>query len=191
MGSDRLLTITDLRAGWQRPVLGPLSLALERGEVVGLWGANGSGKSTLLAAVADGARIFAGGIERAPGLTLAVQPQAPVRLPRLPVTGRELLRAAGADAHGLPDGLAAALGRRIDRLSGGQYQLLCVWAALRGGADLVLLDEPTNNLDPAHEALLADMLSRDAAVRGVLVVSHERVFLERTCGRIIEFGFGT
>ena len=186
MGSDRLLTITDLRAGWQRPVIGPLSLALERGEVVGLWGANGSGKSTLLAAVADGARIFAGRIERAPGLTLAVQPQAPVRLPRLPVTGRELLRAAGADAHGLPDRLVSALDRRIDRFSGGQYQLLCVWAALRGNADLVLLDEPTNNLDPAHEALLADMLSHDAADRGVLVVSHERPFLERTCGRILE-----
>lgn len=43
-------------------------------------------------------------------------------------------------------------------LSGGQYQLLCVWAALTGGANLVLLDEPTNNLDPNHESVLAEML---------------------------------
>jgi zinc transport system ATP-binding protein len=188
VSSDRLLTISGLRAGWQRPVVGPLSLTLDRGEIVGLWGANASGKSTLLAAVADDARVFAGRIERAPGIRLAVQPQVPVRLPRLPVTGRELLRTAGAGTTDLPPSLQAVLARRIDRLSGGQYQLLCVWAALNGGADLILLDEPTNNLDPAHETLLADILDVHAATRAVLVVSHERAFLDRICKRIIDLG---
>jgi len=185
---ERLLTVTGLSAGWRRPVVGPLSLTLARGDLVGLWGPNGSGKSTLLAAIAGSARCFAGRIERVPGLRLAVQPQAPVRMPVLPVTGRELLRAAGGSTQGLPPALQEAARRRLDRLSGGQHQLLCVWAALTNGADLILLDEPTNNLDPVHESLLGKMLAQDAARRAVLVVSHERAFLDTVCGRIIEVG---
>ena len=184
----RLLTVSELTAGWQRPVVGPVSLSVDRGEIIGLWGANGSGKSTLLAAVIGAAQVFGGRIERAPGLTLAAQPQAPVRLPSLPVTGRELLRAAGADSGGLPAQLGGVLRQRVDRLSGGQHQLLNVWAALGGGADLILLDEPTNNLDPVHETLLAEMLQTDAEGRGALVVSHERAFLDGVCTGIAPIG---
>jgi len=167
--------------------VGPVSFALHRGDVLGLWGANGSGKSTLLAAVAGQARRFGGAIERAPGIGLAVQPQAPVRFAPLPVTGRELLHIAGvaAAADGLPPTLARVLGRRLDRISGGQYQLLCVWAALAGGARLVLLDEPTNNLDPTHAALLGEMLAARRADRAVLLVSHERPFLDAHCTRVL------
>lgn len=188
MTAGPLLTLTGLRAGWDRPVVGPVSFEVRRGEVIGLWGPNGSGKSTLLAAIVDGARVFAGAIQRAPQLTLAVQSQHPVRIAPLPLTGRELLRTAGADVKGAPSSLATALRRRVDRLSGGQYQLLCVWAALTCGADLILLDEPTNNLDPGHEALLADMLGGQIANRAVLLVSHEQAFLERVCSRVIEVG---
>jgi len=188
MSARPLLTLTGLRAGWDRPVVGPVSLELHRGEVIGLWGPNGSGKSTLLAAIANGARVFAGTVRRAPQLRLAVQTQQPVRIAPLPLTGRDLLRTAGADVRGVPGSLAAVLRRRVDRLSGGQYQLLCVWAALTSGAELVLLDEPTNNLDPDHESLLAEMLSGQIADRAVLLVSHEQAFLKRVCSRVIEVG---
>lgn len=78
------------------------------------------------------------------------------------------------------------LPQRLDRLSGGQHQLLCVWAALAGPGRLVLLDEPTNNLDPTHMALLAQMLAARAADRAVLLVSHERAFLDAHCTRVLE-----
>ncbi|WP_295542456.1 ATP-binding cassette domain-containing protein [uncultured Thiohalocapsa sp.] len=187
MPSGTVLELAGLIAGWRRPVVGPVSLALARGDVVGVWGANGSGKSTLLAAVAGQARRFDGRLRLAPGVGLAVQPQAPVRLDPLPVTGRELLAVAGADPNAcdLPATLAALLPQRLDRISGGQHQLLCVWAALAGTADLVLLDEPTNNLDPTHTAVLADMLAERRADRAVLLVSHERAFLQAHCGRIL------
>ncbi len=80
------------------------------------------------------------------------------------------------------------LDRRLDRLSGGQFQLLCIWACLIGGADLVMLDEPTNNLDPESESILADMLQQESAQRAVLLVSHERDFIDRACSRILEVG---
>lgn len=139
MRTRALLELEGLTAGWTRPVVGPVSLALHRREIVGLWGANGSGKSTLLAAIAGQAACFAGRVRRAPALRVAWQPQAPPRFTPLPVTGRELLALAGvrrAEAT-LPPTLVPTLGRRLDRISGGQYQLLSVWAALAGGTDSV------------------------------------------------------
>jgi len=189
-----LLRAIELVAGHDRPVVGPLSFTLGPGEVLGLWGPNGSGKSTLLDAIADSARVYSGSVQRAPGLTLAYQEQRPVRLPAMPLTGRDLLRLAGIERPAVhptaapPPSLRTLLGRRVDTLSGGQYQLLCVWAALAGPADLVLLDEPTNNLDPDHEALLGDMLAGQRGRRAVLLVSHERGFLDAACSRVLELG---
>ena len=187
-----LLQLDALVAGYARPVVGPVSLWLARGEVLGLWGPNGTGKSTLLKAIGRSARVFSGCIELESGATLAHLDQQPVRLPAMPVTGRELLRAAGARPElpertgRLPDVLAPLLKRRIDRLSGGQYQLLWVWSALATGADLILLDEPTNNLDPANRAALIEILGRERDGRGVLIVSHDHDFLERVCSRLLE-----
>lgn len=184
-----LLRLDALVAGYTRPVVGPVSLRLARGEVLGLWGPNGTGKSTLLKAIGRSARIFSGRIELQPGLQLAHLDQQPVRLSAMPLTGRELLRAAGAEPEALATrshALAPLLKRRIDRLSGGQYQLLWIWSALAAGADLVLLDEPTNNLDPANRAALIEILVQERDGRGMLIVSHDQAFLEPVCSRLLE-----
>jgi zinc transport system ATP-binding protein len=183
-----LLRTDQLVAGYQRPVVGPVSLEVRRGEVVGLWGANGSGKSTLLNALTGAARIWSGCLQRAPGLRVAYQEQQPVRLPVMPLSGRDLLRVAtvAAAVSAPPPALAGLLGRRLDRLSGGQYQVLAVWAALAGGADLVLLDEPTNSLDPDAEQLLVELLCDPPQSVGVLLVSHEQRFLEAACSRVVD-----
>jgi zinc transport system ATP-binding protein len=93
---------------------------------------------------------------------------------------------AGAAGTEPPAALRPWLQRRIDRLSGGQYQLLCLWAALGGGAGLVLLDEPTNNLDPIHEALVGDLLAEGRGRRALILVSHERGFLDSVSTRVLE-----
>ena len=185
---DALLRLTGLTAGYARAVVGPVSLSLRRGERLGLWGPNGTGKSTLLEAIGRNARVFAGHIERAPGLRIAYLSQQPVRLPLMPITGRELLRIAAATRTGLPTALADCLPRRIDRLSGGQYQLLWVWCALATDADLVLLDEPTNSLDPGHRAALLEVLATGQPRQALILVSHDRDFLRRTCPRLLTLG---
>jgi zinc transport system ATP-binding protein len=76
----------------------------------------------------------------------------------------------------------------MDRLSGGEFQLLSLWAVLAGMGQLVLLDEPTNNLDPAHVHLAATAISARREARATLVVSHDRAFLERVCTRIHNLG---
>ena len=180
-----LLAARGVVAGHQQPVVGPLDLELVGGEVVGLGGPNGVGKSTLLHALAGTGTLFAGGVERRPGLRLAVQPQRPERPDELPLTGRELLATLGI-RHPAPR-LTPLLDARIDTLSGGEYQRLIIAACLDSDADLVLLDEPTNNLDPATiDALSTDILAAAAAGRGVLVISHETAFLERVCHRRVE-----
>jgi len=183
--SDALLEADGLTAGYDAPLLGPLSLRVDPGEVIGVWGPNGCGKSTLLKAVAGKARVFSGELRCRPGLTLGWQLQQPVRLEEMPFSGRDYLRYAKA-VQEPPSRLAQWLDRRVDTLSGGQFQLLAVWAILGGAADLVLLDEPTNNLDPEGELLLADMLRAEQGERAVLLVSHERRFLYEACSRVLE-----
>jgi len=180
-----MLTLVDTVAGYARAVSPPVTFSLARGEVLGLAGPNGIGKSTLLKAVLGTARVFAGRIARAPGARIAYLPQQPVRLPELPLSGRELLRCLAADALPPPTRLATRLGARVDRLSGGEYQLLCLWACLGGAADLVLLDEPTNNLDRDHIRVAADEITAARGHRATLVVSHDHVFLDAVCTRIV------
>jgi len=184
--SQPLLVAKGLVTGYTEPVIGPLSFSVGPGEVVGLWGANGCGKSTLLRAIANKARIFKGDLEQRPGLTLAWQVQQPVRLDEMPLNGHEYLRYAKASREAPPARMIPWLDQRIDTLSGGQFQLLAVWAILGGWADLVLLDEPTNNLDPEGQRTLAEILKTERGMRTVLLVSHEYGFLAQACDRVID-----
>ncbi len=180
-----LLALSEVRAGYARPVVGPVSFEVRAGEVLGLAGVNGTGKTTVLKAITGEAQLFAGQIRRAPGLTVAHHRQRPERSPELPVTGAEVLRLAAARTDRLPPRLQALCGRCLDELSGGEFQLLQGWACLTGPARLVLLDEPTNNLDQAAIELLLEELKGLGPDRAVLIVSHEADFLAAAADRVV------
>jgi len=180
-----ILQVDQLQAGYETPVVGPLSFHVNQGDVIGIAGPNGTGKSTLLKAVANGVHIFAGEIRKRADLNVAWMDQHPVQLPEMPFSGWEYLRFTEAD-RAPPEFLARWLDQRVDALSGGQYQLLCLWSVLGGHADLLLLDEPTNNLDQHSARVIEDALKADQGSRAVLVVSHERGFLERVAHRVLE-----
>ena len=184
-----LLDVAELTAGYARPVVGPVSLQLNAGEVLGIVGPNGAGKSTLLAALTGSTRIFSGRIDRRPGLRLSLQQQQPPQIEGVPFNGAELLALTGASTAGLPPWLAPRLADRLDRLSGGQLQFLYLWACLQAPADAVLLDEPTNNLDPDGVAFLEGALRRRAAEgAGLLLVSHDVRFIDAVCDRTVRLG---
>lgn len=180
-----LLELIEVRAGYAQPVVGPVSFSISPGEVLGLKGVNGVGKTTLLKLLTGEARLFAGRINRQPGLTVSHHRQRPERPPELPLTGNEVLRIAAVPTGNLPARVAVLGQRCLDEMSGGEFQLLHAWACLAGPSRLVLLDEPTNNLDQDAINLLQAELKTLSTDRGVLLVSHDTPFLEASCDRIV------
>jgi len=181
-----LLEVDALETGYTSAIVGPVSFRIDRGQIVGLAGPNGSGKSTLLKAIADNANIFGGQVIRREGLTIAWMEQEHLRMPEMPFSGWEYLRFTDADHHAPPQRLVDWLDKRVDSLSGGQFQLLTCWMALGGTAELVLLDEPTNNLDEESAHVLRDVLARERGDRSILLVSHSPEFLEGLCDHVLE-----
>lgn len=185
MGQDALLVVNELSAGYGRPVVGPVSFSVNRGDIIGVRGSNGTGKSTLLNAIAGGARIFSGSVHRKPGVRVSHQQQAALPLDDVPLSGRELLALTGAKAAGLPDWIKPLIGKRLDRLSGGQLQFMQIWACLNAPVDIVLLDEPTNNVDPRGVQHLQHQIREMRASHAMLVISHDHAFLDAISTRTL------
>jgi zinc transport system ATP-binding protein len=188
MDEDALLVAEAVCAGYTHPVVGPISLSVRRGDVISVRGPNGAGKSTLLNALAGSVRIFSGSVRRRAGVRVAHQQQAALPLDSVPLSGRELLALTGADPRGLPDWLAGLVGKRLDRLSGGQLQFLQVWACLKAPVDVILLDEPTNNIDPQGVQYLQAEILRIRPQHALLIISHDGAFLDAISTRTLTLG---
>ncbi|KQZ03248.1 ABC transporter [Caulobacter sp. Root1455] len=182
-----------------------LTIGAER---IGLVGRNGVGKSTLLSLIAGARAPTSGTINRAGVVGVLPQLHAPppgARLADLLGVGPAWDRLCRIEAEEgtqedlveadwtLPGRVAAALAevglsrwdasRPAAELSGGQMTRAALAGLLIAAPDVVLLDEPTNNLDAAARSLLADVLRRWKG--GAVVVSHDRALL-RGMDRIVE-----
>jgi len=184
--------------GRDEPALDRFSLAVEPGEVVALAGPSGCGKSTLLAVLLgfvrpDAGRVTVGGVDLA-GLApdawrarLAWVPQRPylfagtiaenIRLGQPEATDDEVREAAReAHAEGFIDARAAGFASRLGDggagLSAGERQRIALARAFLRDAPLLLLDEPTSNLDGASEDEVLDAVRRLATGRTVVLVAH-------------------
>ncbi len=188
MSKEVLLKLEGVVAGYTRPVVGPVTFSVKPGEVLGLGGPNGSGKSTILRSITGMSRVFSGSMHRAPDLTLCHQWQRPELPPELALLGSELYSLLGADPKDAPALIRPLMTQPLYRLSGGQFQLIQTLACLCSPARLVLMDEPTNNLDGRSLDALSAMLHQLDPSRAVLLVSHEISFLERHCTNLIEVG---
>lgn len=186
MHSQPLLQAENLIAGYQMPITPPLSFALHTGDILGLCGANGVGKSTVIRAIMGTAKIFSGVLHKTSNMSIVHQAQRPVQLKQMPLQGRELLHLCGTQTDVLPTHLQPLLSKRLDKLSGGQLQFLQIWACLGSGADVIVLDEPTNNLDPKSISVLREGLQQLQPHQAALIVSHDADFVQQVCTRIQE-----
>lgn len=181
-----LLQLQQISVGYQKPILANVSFEIKTGEVLGLSGSNGCGKSTLLKALSGEARIFSGTVTKSANLNISLQKQHPPRLADFPLAASEYLKLMNAHQTELPERLALLRHKRVDSLSGGQFQLLSIFACLASPSQLVLLDEPTNNLDPAGVTLLLDMLNNRRPQQGIVLISHDHDFVQAATTREID-----
>ncbi|MFE9771363.1 ABC transporter ATP-binding protein [Streptomyces sp. NPDC005931] len=192
----------------RRTVLDGVSLSVEAGRVTGLLGLNGAGKTTLMR-IATGLVAPTAGEVRVLGQALPVRPPVLARVGAALdapafyrwMTGRGMLRVL-LDTAGLPDdgrttralervGLADAAGRRIRTYSQGMRQRLAIAAALMKEPDLLILDEPTNGLDPAGVRLIRGIIAAETERgAGILISSHQLDEIARLCDSVVMISQG-
>lgn len=177
-----LIVCEQLIAGFVEPRLGPVSLQLAAGERRLVTGPNGSGKSLLLKAMLGQARVFSGSIRRDPELAVGYLAQEHSRPALWPLNGRDWFAAMHTHPPSDP-WITELLNQRLDRLSGGQWQLLRLAAVAQSAAHedrpgLLLLDEPSNHLDIGVRERALALLAQVPERVGMLITSHDRAFIE-------------
>jgi ATP-binding cassette subfamily F protein uup len=189
---DKVLEAEDVSVAFgDKQVLRGVTWRLGPGDRVALVGVNGSGKSTLLALLGGELEPTSGAVQRGATVRLAHLSQDATEIPgQLDV--QESLEAVKGVAT-LSDGLQITAALLCDRfgfrgekartlvrdLSGGERRRLQLMRLLMGEPNVLLLDEPTNDLDIDTLTALEDLL--DAWPGTLVVVSHDRYFVERVC----------
>lgn len=190
-----VLKAKDLVFGYDRP-LGKISFELYRGKKLGIIGANGTGKSTLLKTITNNIKNLSGEYEYGYNVEMAYFDQQmkfqdedrtviedfEIAFPRLTITQTRSSLAAFMFYED-------DVNRKISSLSGGEKVRLALCKILKKEPNLLILDEPTNHMDIVGKESLERLLS---AYNGtIIVVSHDRYFINKICDELIVFESNT
>ncbi|GAB4502134.1 MAG: ABC-F family ATP-binding cassette domain-containing protein [Anaerolineales bacterium] len=198
-GSNQVLELISISKSFgsgaaQKKVLNNVSFLLRHGERAGLVGANGAGKSLLLRLILGQEMPESGEIRLGPSIKIGYYAQEHETL-NFGETLIDAVRRAGEMSE--PNAVALLVRylftyqqatQKIGTLSGGERSRLQLLLLVLSGANFLLLDEPTNNIDIASAEVLENAL--DDFNGTLLVISHDRYFLDRTVGRILELKAG-
>ncbi len=189
-GSNKVLELRGVsKAFGQRVILDGVAEILWHGERVGVVGPNGSGKSVLLRLILGQEQPDGGEIILGPSVKIGYYAQEHETLD-FDETVLDTVRMAGNMSE--PNAVSFLLRylftyqqsqQRVGDLSGGERSRLQLALLVLSGANFLLLDEPTNNLDIASAEVLENALADFNGT--VLVISHDRYFLDRTVERIL------
>ncbi len=194
------LEVNDLSFGYEKdaPVLQNICLNAKKGEIIGIVGESGCGKSTLLKLLLrfwqkDSGRIEYNGIDidevdsdnLLANVTMVSQTtylfdetiEENLRIAKPDATMKEIENACRlASIHDfimtLPDGYQTEVGALGDNLSAGEKQRIGLARAFLSGAELILLDEPTSNVDSINEGIILKALKEQKRKKSILLVSH-------------------
>lgn len=201
-----LLNAEKISKGYSdRQLLDGCSLAVGQGDKIGLIGVNGTGKSTLLKVMAGVDFPDSGTVTRSGGVRVAYLPQNPEFAPETTVlqqvmTGVAINKARAKEAKVVQQAdeyqcksILTQLGlsdydQPIGQLSGGQKRRVALACALAAESEVLILDEPTNHIDSEMVDWLESYLKRYQGA--ILMVTHDRYFLERVVNRIVELDRG-
>lgn len=195
-GSNQVLEFVDVSKVFShRTVLDDIHFMIRHGERVGLIGANGAGKSVLLRLILGREEPTSGEIKIGPSVKVGYYAQEHDTLD-FNQTVIDAVRLAGNMSEGRAVSLLTRYlftyqqsTQKIGLLSGGERSRLQLALLVLSGANFLLLDEPTNNLDIASAEVLENALHDFNGT--VLVISHDRYFLDQTVGRIFALEDGT
>jgi ATP-binding cassette subfamily F protein 3 len=194
-GSNKVLEINGVAKSYgNNQILQGINLLIRHGERVGLIGANGSGKSVLLRLILGMEQPEAGEIVIGPSVKTGFYAQEHETLDFDQTLIETVRRASPLSETNAVAFLMRYLftypqmTQRVGDLSGGERSRLQLALLVLSGANFLLLDEPTNNLDIASAEVLEEALAQ--FVGTVLVISHDRYFLDLTVERIVELRDG-
>ncbi len=192
--SNYVVRFVNARIGYNEPVIKDIVLSIPRSSLTTILGPNGSGKTTLLRAVIKYARVFGGyvyidgrGIDEVPirDLPRYVSYSPAEIYSQMALTAIDVVMSS-RNGNGWVSrdeamaalkylGIDGIVGRRFDELSTGQRRLVLIARALASGAPLLLMDEPTANLDLGNKYRVIHTLRRIVNDRGVTVIaaSHD------------------
>ena len=196
-----LVTIEHLTKSYtERLLFDDTSFSINEGEKIGLIGVNGTGKSTLLKIVAGLEDADSGSVVRGRSLYIRYLSQIPEFAEGDTVLESVMRENAGETHYSSADEMQATAKSMLNKLgitehdaltstlSGGQRKRVALASVLMSTADLQILDEPTNHLDSGMADWLEEYLK---AFRGaLLMITHDRYFLDSVVGRIVELDKG-
>lgn len=194
-----ILTVDEItKAYGVRKIFDKASFFLQEGEKAGIIGINGTGKSTLLKMIAGIDTPDSGKIIKANNLTVRYLPQTPEFCDEdtvLKAVIKDIKTADNqwtieSDAKAVMTGLGISdFDELCGHLSGGQKKRLALISVLLAKPDLLLLDEPTNHLDSEMSSWLEEQLKKYKG--SIIMVTHDRYFLDSVTNRIIEVDKGS
>ncbi len=193
-----ILTLENItKAFGERKVIDDASFYLEEGEKVGIIGINGTGKSTLLRIIAGLEEPDEGRVVLANHCVVRFLPQTPVFDAEETVLAAVLRGNCDEENRATREADAKAMltrlgvedfGQPCGQLSGGQKKRLALVSVLMSPAEILVLDEPTNHLDNEMSDWLEEQLKKRKGA--VIMVTHDRYFLDSVTRRIVEIDKG-
>lgn len=180
----------------EKCILDDVSYGIQEGDKIGIIGINGTGKTTFLKIIAGLETADAGQVVTKNGVQIAYLPQNPVFTKKETVLSyvmagkiqkeewkmaseaKRILNRLGLLEHGAD----------VQQLSGGQKKRAALARTLINPAEILILDEPTNHLDNEMVVWLEEYLNRFKG--SVIMVTHDRYFLDRVTNRILEISHG-